>query len=505
MFKVFTFITALILPFSAFSFEVRTQIQEGPIDPFDPLNGTINILHGASEKIDVDSFILEGQKLQVKFLKDEKQPDDQILSTYSFAITPEKEGLSALSPISVKVGDKRGESPAITYTVQYKTPDTGLRLRAFIHGEEPFYPGKRLKFVYKIYYRGNVKLTKEDLPLLKAEGFTKIGELDVKDSKFKGYSVSTITQEVETLAPGSYSFGTSTLEGLINNDEKIQTTVEPFTVKVVPFPTEKKPATFTGGIGNFTVKSRLLSTPKVMIGDIILLEIEFTGKGNLDRIELPNITCEPGLYGFFAPTQTPPYATIKKNSKKFTVELVPLSALVQKIPALHFSTFNPESQKYEVISSRPIPLSITPQPLPTLKRPPLKKAPPVNWDQIAVQPENLPLQPAIEKGIVSEIGLSRFYFLMIIAVFLLIIIYFGKEPLTRYFYREKQKTPLSSLKKALQYDVHDRKFYWYMKEAFRDDTRLKARQFLDYLDEVRFGGLESTKKAIYKRAREALS
>ena len=339
----------LLIPALAPSLEVKVQVPDTTLGPFDSVTGTIEILHDSEAEVDTQSFTLDGEPLRIQLISESPQ-EDQTLSLFSFEYTQVREGLNAIGPISVTVGDEKGQSPAATFTVTMKAPETGLQLRAFVLGEKPFYPGERLKFVYKIYFLGNVQLTKENLPLLDPEGFVKIGPLQVKDTEEKGYQVRTITQIVEAESPGTYTFDTSTLEGLINGIEKIQTTVEPFSLTIAPFPVETKPSGFIGTGGEFRVQSRLISSKNVIVGDKVLFEITFTGKGNLESLQLPDITCQPGVNGFFAPTETPTFATIDKDTKTFTVELIPMTDLRQEIPALKFSTYSSETEEYQTIS-----------------------------------------------------------------------------------------------------------------------------------------------------------
>jgi len=492
--------TALWLPLFAVAVEIRTTVDETPIDPFDTLTGTVEILHKPTEKINVDSFTIEGETLIVKLVS-KKKIGDQMLSQFNFNISPEKEGLQALGPITVKVGDQIITSNPVTYTVTMQTPETGLRLKAFILGDEPFYPGERLKFVYKIYFLGDVTLIKEDLPLLDATGFLKIGPLQVKDSKEKGYQVRTITQEVEAQAPGTFTFETSTLEGLINEVEKIQTTVEPFSFTVSPFPTKTKPANFIGTEGNFTVTSQLVTSDKMVVGDKILLTITFTGKGNLESLQLPDILCQAGINGFFSLTETPPYATISNNSKTFTFEMIPMTDLRQEIPALTFSIFNSDIDDYQAIKTKPIPLIIAPRPLPLIPRPPLAQGPiaPKTLPNITLEYETTP------SPISSDVPLSLFYLAIGIALVIGLIQAYGHKPLMKILQYKKQKSSRDFMQEALKYPLEDRKFYLLMRRAFLGQDNSSAKKFLSYLDAVRYGRLAATKEQVKQRAKEALS
>ena len=494
------FFTVFLLPFFAVSLEIKTTINETAIGPFDTLTGTIEILHDTPDKVDIESFTLEGQPLSVKLIS-EKSIENQTLSRFNFDISPEQEGLQALGSISVKVGDQLVKSTPVTYTVAFQTPETGLRLKAFVLGDEPFYPGERLKFVYKIYFLGDVKLAKEDLPLLDAKGFLKIGTLQVKDTQEKGYQVRTITQEVEAQSPGTFSFETSALEGLINGMEKIQTSVEPFTLTISPFPTKTRPTTFIGTGGDFLVSSKLVTSDKVMVGDKMLLHITFTGKGNLESIQLPQITCLPGINGFFTRTETPPYATIKDNSITFTMEIIPITNLKQEIPALSFSTYDSDIDQYQTIETKPIPITVTPQPLPVIPRPPTATIPytPKKMPTISLQYETT------RPPIIHTVPLSAFYLLLGIALFIGLIQIYGRAPLIKILHQKRKKSPRYYLKEAFKYELEDRQFYLLLRKAFSKQTTLSAKKFLKYLDAVRYGRLASTKEQVARQAKEALS
>jgi len=497
MWKLFL-ISVLWIPLALQSALINVRVDENPVGPFDPVSGTVEIIHDPEEEVDPDSFTLEGEPLQVKFLEKE-EAQDKMLSRFRFEIWPEGEGLQALGKISARVGGERAESVPTTYTATFKTPDSGLYLKGYVLGDKPFYPGERLKFVYKIYYLGNVELTKESLPLLEAEGFLKIGPLQVDESMEKGYRVQSFIQEVEARKPGDFNFEASLLEGLVNGVRKIQTTVEPFTLTISPFPGESKPQNFIGTGGTFEVSSRLQTSDKIMVGDKITATITFKGKGNLESVALPDIFCQPGISGFFAETETPAFATIDNGAVTFTVEMIPLTDLRQEIPSLVFSIYDAASEHYTTIQTQPIPMTIASPPIPKLSRPPVADVKKPKKDETDVklvdEPARLPLT--------APVSLFYFYLTLALACLIGLAQFLGKDSLVAFFSRKKEKSPREKLQEAARYDLNDRKFYLLAREAFLQVKSAKAKQFLYDLDAIRYGKLSASKDQVLKRAREA--
>lgn len=366
-----------------------------------PLIGTIGITHPGEQHIHDDSFRLGSRKLSVDLVKEVQFGSNPslILSIYHFQIPPQSEGLYALPSVTVTVGDKQYQSVMSSYVVQAlkegekpslpapvdipkesskasvhsikegQATQPSLRLDAGIIGKATLYPGQYTKLAYRYYYSGDIQLTSEKLPLLDAEGMVKIGEKEFKNYSQDGLSVNQILQKVQAVKPGTFSYGPSSVEGIAYKDEdgkriplpdKLFSSAPIVTVTVVPFPDKDRPVAFNGAVGEYQFKVYLESLAEVKIGDEISVVIEIIGKGNLQAVPLPDIAIQPGFSGFFKFNDLPPIENIQGNTKKSIVRLRPLSEGINAIPSIAFAFFDPASNRYQVVHSQSIPITVRP-------------------------------------------------------------------------------------------------------------------------------------------------
>lgn len=377
------------------------------------LKGTITVTHDQNDKVDAASLLLDKKPLQVEFIKDVQITSSSpiVISYYNFQIPAQPAGLYVLPEVSVKVGGKQYRSVMSSYAVQggaqpasaqpppqqqgapvapVQPPAASsaapaapsqpspapapapaaavLRLEAAVEGPKPLYPGEQVNFTYRYFYNTSIDLTKEQLPLLDAEGFLKIGDEVQKNSVQNGLTVSEVIQVAEAVKPGDYSFGPSVIEGYaytpgaggqhIFTSGKLTSQAPGLTVTVSPFPEKDKPVSFNGAIGEYKFNVALTSSPDIEVGDEVTLSLDITGKGRLGGVKLPEMCCQPGFSGFLLPSGLPPVGTIKGDTKNFIVRLRPLNDAVKEIPSIEFSSFDPASSKYIVQHSKPIPIVV---------------------------------------------------------------------------------------------------------------------------------------------------
>ncbi len=187
------------------------------IDPYKafekhPLQGTITITHEADVPVDAASFRLGDKPLEVEHVKDVRISSKLIISIYNFQLPGQPKGVYTLPRISAKIGGESYYSLATSYEVTgaAATPnvnvstgasDAVLTLRASVDGPLPLYPGQRARLVYRFYFKGDVELTSESLPLLDPKGFVRIGEKQITEFQQGGFNVQEIAQDVQTVEP----------------------------------------------------------------------------------------------------------------------------------------------------------------------------------------------------------------------------------------------------------------------------------------------------------------
>jgi hypothetical protein len=398
--------TTSFLIFILTTFNLLVQAVEVDIDiqpqfyGSSPIEGTVIVSHSKEEKIDPASFKLGNESLKVELIKEEPMTasGDLILSLFHFKLPPKPKGLYIFREVTVDVGGGKYQSVPRTFEVkdtpvnassastQYHTPSEQyspqqtspnqtakappfLQLKTYVGGPEELYPGQQIIIGYRYFYTGNIDTTQEVIPLLDAEGFTKIGDKVITERELNGMSVQQITQKIEAKQPGSFTFGPSLLEGYayesdsgrkVYAQEKISSSAPAVVLRVSPFPEDGKPPSFNGAIGNFTWTVKLISPTTVHTGDEIELAIDAKGDGNLDSVKLPELCCQPGMSGLFSLSDLPPVGEVKGDTKHFDVKLRPLSTSIKAVPQLEFSHFNPTTKKYVLYHSDPIPLSVIP-------------------------------------------------------------------------------------------------------------------------------------------------
>jgi len=382
------------VPLFLFSQEVRVtaEIEKNGVVGM-PLEGTITITHDKNATVDIDSFRMENKGLEVEFLKEVElsATSDVVISLYNFSLEPQKQGLHVLPEITVTVGNRKYRSVSTTFVVEdqkatpTRPPPRGaprqatrtarttiiLELYNIIEGDTTLYPGQQIVVGYHFIYNFSVDLSKEDLPLLQAEGFNKIGGKDTKEYKEDNLNNLEARQIIEAVKPGEYHFPGGVIEGrafevgrhgqksVAPDDSRAES--QPITIHVVPFPGQDKPPSFNGAIGTDLVFDvTLLSHDEVTVGDKIILLIKISGNGEMSTMPMPEVCCQPGFSGFFRLSDLPPVEEVVGPTKTFKVEMRPLSASIAEIPSLEFSYFNPKTKSYSSLKSSPIPLKVNP-------------------------------------------------------------------------------------------------------------------------------------------------
>lgn len=342
-----------------------------------PVSGSVNITHPVSESVDESSFQLKGKPLKVTLAHTVAVSSNIQISFYTFTLPPEEKGLRLLPPVTVVVGGKRYESIASSYEVKNALPQkkaeaaaASLQLNGRIIAPTPFYPGQRALFVYEITYSKDITLTKEELPLLKAEGMSRIGEPQAETSRKDGKSVQKIVQIVKAVQPGDHTYGPSLIEGSAFTTDAsgkkktygplLSAPFPPISLTVMPLP-ENKPLSFGGAIGTYQSGVKLLTSPKVTVGDTMTLALAITGE-DLENVKMPNLSCQPGWSGLFAANNLPPSITTKGKTRTFTLDVRPLTTQLKQIPPVAFSFFDPQKGNYVTLKSPPIPIEVAPAP-----------------------------------------------------------------------------------------------------------------------------------------------
>ena len=131
---------------------------------------------------------------------------------------------------------------------------------------------------------------------------------------------------------------------------------KPVVVTVREAPESNRPPEYTGAIGVFTLSADLAPVT-ARVGDPLTLTLKLKGEGTLDRTRAPDLESMPGhrraLQGLRGHGRNP------REHRTFTYSLRPLLATIEEFPTLSMAYFDVDKERYVLLRTDPIPLSIT--------------------------------------------------------------------------------------------------------------------------------------------------
>jgi len=262
--------------------------------------------------------------------------------------------------------------------------------------KKEFYVGEMVPVELKAYFRAGVELRVDGLPKLNSDAFTmnKLGDQPIRSQQVINgarYTVFTWPTAITAVKAGDYAmsveipttvtvrqpaqrprsrtgspfdddffdnafssfFGSATQKQIVLNNE-------PNSVKILSLPTENRPVSFTGAVGQFDLTAET-APQQIAAGDPVTLKLKISGVGNFDRVTAPAVeksdawkTYKPGAK--FAPVDSAGCS----GTKIFEQALVPTQAGKLKIPALAFSYFDPEQKQYVTRTTSPVAIEVAP-------------------------------------------------------------------------------------------------------------------------------------------------
>lgn len=421
---------------------LTVDVQWNSIYENTPFSITIQVTHDAQDKIDNDSFQMDGKKITPKFIEVIKiSPSSPLeVATYEFEMTGLPRGLQTLPTFSVMVGKDKVSSIPSGFEVQSKNPGVSasappkgaylspaatkpyIKLQEVFTATPPVYPGQIFYLGYRYLYNTNVDLSEEVLPLLDSKQLKKIGDKRMENGEQGGVSVSQIVQKFQALEPGEIIFPASKITGYAYSmdqtgkkyykEPKLTAEIDALKLEVAPFPAGK-PASFNGTLGeNYTFSAKLMSKQDPLHpGDKIQVLLTVAGKGDLEQVKAPELCCQPGFSGNFKPSDLPPVVTMNQGEKNFLVDFIVLNDHVSAIPPIEFSFFNPETRAFTALTSKEIPLTVESLPAPVA---PPAYSPPEAVAPTAAAETEMPYSFTVPLsiGLILALGLALLLFVL---------------------------------------------------------------------------------------------
>lgn len=315
---------------------------------------------------------------------------------YNFQLTPLAAGDFQIGPFRYDTGHEVIDIPAIQIQVvaQDNTADAARAQqwdelifaslsvdRPAIYAQEVFDLTLNLHIQPGLNIDRNVGLLDFDTTGLSLNGFEEIASTrETVDGKI--YDVRHFRTRATALTSGTFNlqprlrvnlivasdrsrrrdpfFGDSFFDNFFNRVETRPQTVEshPLALQIRDLPGEGRPSSFSGAVGNYSFEASANPT-QARVGDPITLTLRIQGRGNMDAISAPSINIPDGFRSYDARlVEQRPEAGLKV----FEQVLIPRNPSISEIPAVSFSYFDPERQRYETIVRGPFPLQLTAAP-----------------------------------------------------------------------------------------------------------------------------------------------
>lgn len=140
--------------------------------------------------------------------------------------------------------------------------------------------------------------------------------------------------------------------------ERVYTTAPAMEIDVLPLPGEQQDAPFSGLFAPLGVEVSVTPT-EVKIGELMELEVKLSGEAPHGMLELPKLSRQPGLRERFL-VDDHTSRRWHQEGTLFRTRLRALSTSVQAFPSLELQIFDPETGRFTLTRTEPIPLRVRP-------------------------------------------------------------------------------------------------------------------------------------------------
>lgn len=166
------------------------------------------------------------------------------------------------------------------------------------------------------------------------------------------------------------------VEGVLNDEADIpvsgaevvetEMSTSPVTIDVKPVPEKTKPATYSGATGRFTIMASLEKSVLARNEEGFLV-ITISGKGNFMQLEPPSIQWPDGIEGFgpVVNDSTDKAQAPLKGKRQFRYGFICGGPGNYLLPAISFSFFDPDSNKFKTVFTSALQVSASTEELKT--------------------------------------------------------------------------------------------------------------------------------------------
>ncbi len=306
--------------------------------------------------------------------------------THNFAVTARQPGEYTIPSVSVEVNGQRLSSRPLQLKVlkpNAAPPDAAaaanqVAFMRLVLAKTNLYLGEIITGSFQLYLRdgvdgwGQFQFTSSP-----TEGLTLSKPVEAQRQRVQiGNASYTIVPLVVSITPhktGPLSIGpvTASISYALpprNSHEaffggqraQIALATESAELQCLPVPTENRPASFNGAVGNYTMNVSVGPT-NVATGDPITVRVQISGRGALDALMLPEQSDWREFKTYPPTTQVEHSDQLgMQGTKTFEQIVSPESVDIQALPPFTFSFFDPETRMFRTLTHPPTPLTVRP-------------------------------------------------------------------------------------------------------------------------------------------------
>jgi hypothetical protein len=180
------------------------------------------------------------------------------------------------------------------------------------------------------------------------------------------YETQTFRRAFFPISPGTFEIPSARLfyemrRGILQAPETFTVASDPLRLVVLPLPEEGRPPTFTGAVGQFSLRARL-EPERLAAGEAAVLTLELHGTGSVKTLPPPAL---PEIVGVdaFTPTEES-HVEVRGFTlggyKRFAWVLLPRQAGQLTIPEIEYPAFDPEAGEYRTSTATVPPIQVEP-------------------------------------------------------------------------------------------------------------------------------------------------
>ena len=395
--------------------EIRASAEPGHVEEGEEVQYSIQILGGSQQPDEPPTLpqlpgftVAAGPSLSSYFQWVNGRTTSS--RTYTWTLLPQGKGAHTIPPISVSLGGKVYRTPVVRVDVteaggggsagapppdnkppstfgdprtrrRLATPPdspTSLFVEAWVDKSEA-YPGEQITLVYRVYTQYEiVQMSLNDQPTYQGFWVEDIKADDKYDAKavtrregtFTEYTV--LKKALFPTSPGSLTIppltfrfvvrkrGTDAFDSFFfNPTESVFRSSKEVKLQVKELPEQGRPPEFNGAVGRFTL-STSTDRSDTKVNDAVGLKVAVEGQGNINTLGNPTLPPLPDFKRYDPKVEEEMHARAGTlvGSKTWNYVLIPLAPGSQEIPPVRFAFFDPGTERYKVLESSPIRLSV---------------------------------------------------------------------------------------------------------------------------------------------------